>query len=234
MKCILIEDEKPAQRVLMQYIEKCPGLELIGCYRTAMEAQAVLNGNQVDLLFLDINLPVVSGIALLKTMSNPPLVIITTAYSNYALDGFELNVVDYLLKPFAFDRFLKATNKAFKLLEPKMVVNNAFHSLAIEEDSIVINMDKTLHKLLVKDIKYVASDKDYVCFFTDHRKFVFIGSLKNWQVKLKNKGFVRVHKSFLVNLKRITKVVGNTIKLEDVEIPIGRSYRNDFLAAFIS
>jgi len=159
-------------------------------------------------------------------------VIITTAYSDYALDGFELDVVDYLLKPFAFERFLKATNKAFKLSEYTGQSNKEQSQFSVVQDRLVINIDKTLHKLLIRDIKYIASDKDYVCFYTDQRKFVFIDSLKNWQEKLIDKGFVRVHKSFLVNLNRITKVAGNTVRIEEVELPIGRSYRTDFITKF--
>lgn len=230
MNCIIIEDEKPAQRVLQQFIQQCPNLELQGVFKTAMEAQSLLNSNRVDLLFLDINLPLISGIALLKSLRTPPLVIITTAYSEFALESFELDVVDYLLKPFTFERFLKATNKAFKISQiHKFEAQNEKEQTT---NHIIINVDKTLHKLRLEDVFYVASDKDYVSFFTAKRKYMFVGRLKDWESKLNNKGFVRVHKSYLINTGHIIKVAGNTIKLAEQDLPIGRKYRSDFLAEF--
>lgn len=233
MNCLIIEDEKPAQRVLEQFIKNSPGLILSGVYKTAMDAQAKLNQGGVDLLFLDINLPLISGIALLKGLKNPPLVIVTTAYSQYALESFELDVVDYLLKPFSFERFVKATNKAFKL---KGAEENTLHNMPQEVNSeqVIVNVDKVLYRLNLSDICYVASDKDYVCIYTAQRKYVFLDSLKNWEEKLKDKGFCRVHKSYLVNLGHIAKVEGNTICLDKLELPIGRSYRSRFMAAFVN
>ncbi|MCE7995430.1 MAG: response regulator transcription factor [Roseivirga sp.] len=233
MNCLIIEDEKPAQRVLEQFIKNSPGLVLSGTYKTAMDAQAKLNQGGVDLLFLDINLPLISGIALLKSLKNPPLVVVTTAYSEYALESFELDVVDYLLKPFSFERFVKATNKAFKL---KGAEENTSHAISQEVNSeqVIVNVDKVLYKLNLSDICYVASDKDYVCIYTAQRKYVFLDSLKNWEEKLKDKGFCRIHKSYLVNLGHIAKVEGNTICLDKLELPIGRSYRSRFMAAFVS
>lgn len=233
MNCLIIEDEKPAQRVLEQFIKNSPGLILSGVYKTAMDAQAKLNQGGVDLLFLDINLPLISGIALLKGLKNPPLVIVTTAYSQYALESFELDVVDYLLKPFSFERFVKATNKAFKLKGAEENTSNNI-SQEINSEQVIVNMDKVLYKLNLSDICYVASDKDYVCIYTAQRKYVFLDSLKNWEEKLKDKGFCRVHKSYLVNLGHIAKVEGNTICLDKLELPIGRSYRSRFMAAFVN
>lgn len=233
MNCLIIEDEKPAQRVLQQFIKNSPNLTLSGVYKTAMEAQAKLNQGGVDLLFLDINLPLISGIALLKSLKNPPLVIVTTAYSEYALESYELDVVDYLLKPFSFERFVKATNKAFKL---KGAEGNTLGMFSQESgnEQIIVNVDKVLYQLNLSDICYIASDKDYVCIYTPQRKYVFLDSLKNWEEKLKDKGFCRVHKSYLVNLEHIDKVEGNTICLDLDELPIGRSYRSRFMAAFVS
>ncbi len=233
MNCLIIEDEKPAQRVLEQFIKNSPGLVLSGVYKTAMEAQARLNGGEVDLLFLDINLPLISGISLLKSLKNPPLVIVTTAYSEYALESFELDVVDYLLKPFSFERFVKATNKAFKLKGADEVTSSTVTQEAISEQ-VIVNVDKVLYQLNLSDICYIASDRDYVCIYTPQRKYVFLDSLRNWEEKLKDKGFCRVHKSYLVNMGHIDKVEGNTICLDKEELPIGRSYRSRFMAAFVS
>lgn len=233
MNCLIIEDEKPAQRVLEQFIKNSPGLSLSGVFKTAMEAQAKLNQGGVDLLFLDINLPLISGIALLKSLKNPPLVIVTTAYSEYALESFELDVVDYLLKPFSFERFVKATNKAFKLKGAEEITSGMAGQESNSEQ-IIVNVDKVLYQLNLSDICYIASDKDYVCIYTPQRKYVFLDSLRNWEEKLKDKGFCRVHKSYLVNLEHIDKVEGNTICLDLEELPIGRSYRSRFMAAFVS
>ncbi len=233
MNCLIIEDEKPAQRVLEQFIKNSPGLSLSGVFKTAMEAQAKLNQGGVDLLFLDINLPLISGIALLKSLKNPPLVIVTTAYSEYALESFELDVVDYLLKPFSFERFVKATNKAFKLKGAEEITSGVAGQESNSEQ-IIVNVDKVLYQLNLSDICYIASDKDYVCIYTPQRKYVFLDSLRNWEEKLKDKGFCRVHKSYLVNLEHIDKVEGNTICLDLEELPIGRSYRSRFMAAFVS
>lgn len=232
MNCLIIEDEKPAQRVIEQFIKNSPGLTLSGVYKTAMEAQARLNQGGVDLLFLDINLPLISGISLLKSLKNPPLVIVTTAYSEYALESFELDVVDYLLKPFSFERFVKATNKAFMLKEAGKSTSNSIVQDSGSEQ-VIVNVDKVLYQLSLSDICYIASDKDYVCIYTSQRKYVFLDSLRNWEEKLSDKGFCRVHKSYLVNLGHIAKVEGNTICLSKEELPIGRSYRSRFMAAFV-
>lgn len=232
MNCLIIEDEKPAQRVLEQFIKNSPGLNLSGVFKSAMEAQTRLNQGGVDLLFLDINLPLISGISLLKSLKNPPLVIITTAYSEYALESFELDVVDYLLKPFSFERFVKATNKAFRLKGvEESTSNKGFQETGSEQ--VIVNVDKVLYQLNLSDICYIASDKDYVCIYTPQRKYVFLDSLRNWEAKLGDKGFCRVHKSYLVNLGHIAKVEGNTICLDKEELPIGRSYRSRFMAAFV-
>lgn len=231
MKCLIIEDEKPAQRVLEKFIANSPNLSLSGVFKTAMDAQATLNQENADLIFLDINLPLISGIELLKSLKNPPLVIITTAYSEYALESFELDVVDYLLKPFSFERFVKATNKAFKLVKTESSIENGSIKTPSNEQ-IIINVDKVLYQLNIADIYYVASDKDYICFYTLQRKYVLLGSLRSWVEKLMDKGFCRIHKSYLINLDHILKVEGNTVSLDTIELPIGRSYRSDFLSSF--
>lgn len=233
MNCLIIEDERPAQRVLEQFISNSPNLTLAGVYKTAMEAQSTLSRGGVDLLFLDINLPLISGIALLKSLKNPPLVIVTTAYSEYALESFELDVVDYLLKPFAFERFVKATNKAFKLWNSGESTLN-ISTQKSHKEQVIVNVDKVLHQLNLADICYIASDKDYVCIYTSQRKYVFLDSLKNWEVKLEEKGFCRVHKSYLINLAHISKVEGNMVYVDQQKLPIGRSYRSRFMAAFVS
>lgn len=231
MNCLIIEDEKPAQRVLQQFIGQSPDLELIGTFKTAMEAQKLLLSGNVDLLFLDINLPMISGIALLRSLKNPPLVIITTAYSEYALEGFELDVVDYLLKPFPFERFVKATSKAIRLFasERNTIGSEAQESVS---EKVVVNVDKVLHQVPLDDICFISSDRDYVKIHTIEKKYMFIDSLKNWEERLMNKGFQRIHKSHLVNLSHISRVEGNRVFVGPAELPIGRSYRSSFLEEF--
>ena len=231
MNCLIIEDEKPAQRVLQNFIAQCPDLSLSGTYKSAMEAQKVLLSGQVDLLFLDINLPMISGIALLRSLKNPPLVIITTAYSEYALEGFELDVVDYLLKPFSFERFVKATNKAMKLFEGKSTTVESTIQESVSE-KVIINVDKVLHQIPLNDICFISSDRDYVKIHTTEKNYMFIDSLKNWENRLLNKGFQRIHKSHLVNLNHIRRVEGNRVFVGLAELPIGRSYRSEFLQVF--
>jgi len=232
MNCLIIEDEKPAQRILQQFIAQSPDLVLNGTYKTAMGAQKVLHSGQIDLLFLDINLPMISGIALLRSLKNPPLVIITTAYSEYALEGFELDVVDYLLKPFPFERFVKATSKAMKLHSSESKESPTESEVPVNEQ-IIVNVDKVLYQLMTQDICYISSDRDYVCIYTAERKYMFIDSLKNWEQKLMNKGFQRIHKSHLVNLSHIIKVEGNMVQIGEERLPIGRSYRSAFLDVFV-
>ena len=230
MNCIIVEDEKPAQRVLKQFIKEVPGLNLLGIFRTALDAQVIINKNGVDLIFLDINLPVISGITLLKTLTNPPMVIITTAYSEYALESFELDVTDYLLKPFSFERFLKATNKALRA--SREVVAQHVDSVNAKIEHVVINVDKTLHKIKLDELTYISSDKDYVVFHTINSNYMFIDSLKNWEEKLDVQHFKRVHKSFVVNLDFVNKLEGNTIHIHNQSLPLGRKYREGFLAQF--
>lgn len=235
MNCIIIEDEKPAQLLLEEFIHKSPTLNLKGVYGSALDAQGVLNTSNVDLLFLDINLPMISGIDLLKSLSNPPLVIITTAYPEYAIEGFNLDVVDYLLKPFAFTRFLKATNKALKLFKD---VNESFDKKAqfVEspgDKTLVLNIDKTLHRVPASSILFLSSDKDYVVIQTLERKYVLVGSLVSWEEKLQGANFSRIHKSHIVNLKYTRRVSGNEVSVNGEMLPIGRTYKSQFLEKFM-
>ncbi len=235
MNCIIIEDEKPAQMLLEEFIRKLPSLRLSGVYSTALEAQASLSSGAVDLLFLDINLPLISGIDLLQSLSDPPLVIITTAYPEYAIEGYNLDVLDYLLKPFAFSRFVKATNKALKLSKVNSLSMNTPISFDDKGDdkSIILNIDKTLHRIQKSNILFISSDKDYVEVQTRERKFVLVGSLRSWEEKLDYVCFSRVHKSHIVNLDYVIKVSGNQVSVGDQLLPIGRTYKAQFMEKFM-
>ncbi|WP_418602242.1 LytR/AlgR family response regulator transcription factor [Hwangdonia sp.] len=225
MNCIIIEDEIPAQNILRHFIDKVPHLNLIDTFKAAIEAHSFLNTNTVDVVFLDINLPDISGLDFIKTIANPPAIIMTTAYPDYAVSSFELDtIVDYLVKPFSFDRFLKAINKAKDRIEtPKIATEEK------AEDSIFLNVDKTLHKLTLNTILFIESDRNYITVVTETQKLSYIDALKNWHSKLPETQFFQVHKSFIVNRKFVDKISGNTLFIKDNKIPIGRTYKQNLL-----
>lgn len=222
MKCIILEDEIPAQNVLKHFIEKIPNLDLLETFQTAVNANTFLKNTEVDLVFLDINLPDISGLQFMHLFKNPPAIIITTAYPEHALESFELpTIVDYLVKPFSFDRFFKAIKK----------IENQFQNRneSLDERSMFLNVDKTLHKLIINDIILVESDRNYITVITTSQKLSFIDSLKNWNDKLPNDRFIQVHKSFIINTQFVNKISGNLLYLSDKKIPIGRTYRQNLL-----
>lgn len=223
MNCIIIEDEIPAQRILKNFIGKVPHLNLIDTFKAAIEANSFLSSNTVDVVFLDINLPDISGLDFIKTIKNPPAIIMTTAYSDYAASSFELDtIVDYLVKPFSFDRFLKAINKTKDRIEtPKKNIEEK------AEDTIFLNVDKTLHKLTLGSILYIESDRNYITVVTEEQKLSYIDSLKNWINKLPENQFIQVHKSFIINSKFVDKISGNTLFIKNNKIPIGRTYKQE-------
>ncbi|TXG36829.1 LytR/AlgR family response regulator transcription factor [Seonamhaeicola maritimus] len=226
MTCIIIEDEIPAQKILQNFIGKIPSLELVNTFKAAIEANSFLNSHTVDVVFLDINLPDMSGLDFIKTVKNPPVVIMTTAYPEHAVSSFELRtIVDYLVKPFSFDRFLKAINKAKDRMEvPKL-------SEESKGETIFLNVDKTMHKIVLNEIIFIESDRNYITLVTQTQKLSFIDSLKNWTEKLQGKQFVQVHKSFIINSQCVDKITGNTVFLNANKIPIGRTYKPNLLKA---
>ncbi|CAM1362061.1 LytR/AlgR family response regulator transcription factor [Tenacibaculum xiamenense] len=220
MKCIIIEDEIPAQRILKSYIQKIPDLHLLGSFQTASGANNFLKENHVEVVLLDINLPDIPGIDFIKTVKNPPKIIFTTAYPDYAVSSFELEtIVDYLVKPFSFDRFLKAISKAEKLLNREVLS---------EQESIFINVDKTIHKLILSDILYIESDRNYISFVTIDKKLTIIDSLKNWKEILNPNQFIQIHKSFIVNSQKIDKFNSSHVYIQNEKISIGRTYKESF------
>ena len=228
LKCLIIEDELPAQRVLKNYISDVPYLELCGTFKSAMDALATVQSQDIDLLFLDINLPKISGLNFLRSLKNPPKVIITTAYPDYAHEGFELDVVDYLLKPFSFERFIQALSK-LKAETGNRESESAGPGWDYQHRYAFVKVDKALHRVDFNNIKYIESDKDYVNIVRDGENLMLLQTLKHWQNMLPDQSFARVHKSYIVNIARIDKIVGNQIKIEDAVIPIGRYYKQDFM-----
>ena len=228
LKCLIIEDELPAQRVLKNYIADVPYLELCGTFKSAMDALEIIQSQDIDVLFLDINLPKISGLNFLRSLKNPPKVIITTAYPDYAHEGFELDVVDYLLKPFSFERFIQSLSKLKSETKQDSSASD-IEKRDYEHRYAFVKVDKTLHRVDFEDIKYIESDKDYVKIIRTGENLMLLQTLKHWENMLPERGFARVHKSYIVNISRIDKIVGNQIKIDKATIPIGRHYKQDFL-----
>jgi len=221
LKCLIIDDEPLAIKVIEQHIAHVDLLEVVGTCDRAADAFTLLKTKAVDLIFLDIKMPGLTGIDLLKTLQNPPAVIFTTAYRDYAIEGYELNAVDYLLKPIPFDRFLKAVNK--------FINQNKSQSTGIapannDEDHIFIKGNKKVHKVLLKDIFYIESLKDYVKIHTNDKTIVAKYALNTLEENLNATDFIRIHRSFIIGIKHISGFTANSIEIQDKELPIGRMY----------
>ncbi|TCK68881.1 LytTR family two component transcriptional regulator [Winogradskyella wandonensis] len=233
MNCIIIEDQLPAQRILKKYIEDAKSLSLVGTFSDAIEALETIKTQQVDVIFLDIHLPKLSGIDFLKSLSNPPKVILTTAFPDYALESYELNVVDYLLKPFSFPRFIQAITKASQMLESNST--NDSKNEPNQKKEIFIKSGYELVRLKIDDIIYIKSDADYVEIYTENKKLLSSDSLTEWIKRLDTNQFARVHKSYIINTNKIEKISGNRVYLQyDKKIPIGRAYKSDFTNKFLT
>jgi len=233
MNTIIVDDEPLAQDVLETYIEKIPELNLIGKCSNALEANEMLKSESIDLMFLDIQMPQLTGIDFLKTLSKPPMVIFTTAYPNYALDGFELNALDYLLKPISLERFMKAVNKALEQYELQSREGGESSSSEEDPDFIFVKADKKLVKVKYDDILYIEGLKDYVIIRMDADRVITLQTMKSLEAKMPQDRFKRIHRSYIVNLDRINAIVGNMVevieKKETKHLPIGKNYRDELL-----
>jgi DNA-binding LytR/AlgR family response regulator len=224
MRCIIIEDQPPAQRILKKFIDDYGALELVGTFPDALQAMRFLGEQSVDLIFLDIHLPKMSGIDFLKSLPHPPQIILTTAFPDYALEGYELNVVDYLLKPFSFQRFVKAVAKA----QPSGTAPST-PAATTPPPAIFVKSGYEYLKVELADIRYLHADTDYTEIILADKKILSSDPLKYWEEELPADQFVRVHKSYIVQLSWIEKVVGNQIYLPGPQIiPIGRAYKEAF------
>lgn len=225
IRCLIADDEVIAHQILEQYILQTPGLVLVASCRNALEAYAKLEQQPVDLLFLDIEMPLLNGISFLKTLAQPPKVILTTAYAEYALEGYELNVVDYLLKPFSFERFTKAIDK-LQVVAPVGEVPKESASLLIKEKEGWL-------KIAHEDIVYIAASKDYMKIFTQERQYLTHLTMKKLEEVLPPAAFVRTHKSYMVAIKQIRSVKTDTLLLgNSVNIPVSDSYRAGVMERF--
>jgi DNA-binding LytR/AlgR family response regulator len=231
IRCIAIDDENLALDLIEDDILKVPFLQLVKKCRSGIEALDILQTEKIDLLFLDIQMPDISGIQFLKSLPHKPLVIFTTAYEKYALEGFELDVIDYLLKPYSFERFLKAVNKAQEHLS---ILEKNQTSLSAEEISfsnqfIFVKSDYKLVKIEIAEIQYIESLKDYIKIIVGDKPVVTLSSMKAIEEKLVAPDFIRIHRSFIVNLRKIQYIHRNFVKVGDREIPIGDNYKESFL-----
>ena len=223
MRCLIVDDGPVAREILRTYVSDTPDLELVDECEDAMQALSVMQHEKVDVIFLDINMPKLSGISFLKSLNDPPAVILTTAYSEYALEGFELNVTDYLLKPFSFERFLKAVNK----VTPSFVSGDEASSAPL-----IIKTDGRTFRIRTQEIHYLESQGDYVVIHTGETKYTVYDRMKSLLDRLPATDFIRIHKSYAVAIRHIDYVEGNRVMINDTELPIGKTYKDNFLKQF--
>lgn len=230
MRCISVDDEPRALEIIDSYIDKIDFLELVGKFRSPLDAMDFLLHNKIDLIFLDINMPDISGTEFVRILNQTPMIIFTTAYSEYAIESYDLNVLDYLLKPFEFDRFLKSVIKARELFMAKSgIVEKAPDHLISIHDSIQIKSGSETFQVKIRDIQYVEGLGNYINVYQADRKITTYISLQNFLDKLPENQFVRVHKSFIVSIIHIQSFEYHQIKLDDKTIPIGKIYRKNFI-----
>jgi two-component system, LytTR family, response regulator len=221
IKCIIIEDEPLAVKVLSDYISQVPFLALQATFKDAILATDYLRNNQVDLIFLDIHLPKLKGMAFLKTLTNPPAIIITTAYHQYAVEGFNLNVTDYLLKPFEFERFLIAVTK----VKSAQVEKHKPVEYEEKKDFIFLNVQKKKVRILFSEIVYIESQREYIKIATTKKEYISKMSTHEIESLLPSNLFKRIHRSFIVSVAKIESYTAEAVELNGVTIPIGRGYR---------
>jgi len=233
--CIIVDDEHLARKLLENYVERIPQLNLVATCKNPLEAMEILTENQIDLIFLDIQMPELTGIEFLKTLTKQPEIIFTTAYSDFALEGYQLNVTDYLLKPFSFERLFKAVNKALEQIKlkqdttletepsPEIISSNS-------KDYIIIKGDHKLHKINFDEIIKIEGMKEYVTIYTEQQKFVTLESLKNLENTLPADKFIRIHKSYIVSITQIKNLEGNILQVGKEKLPIGKNYRENLIS----
>ncbi len=230
LRCIIIDDEPLARKVLREYIEDIDFCTLLGEAENPLRAQALMAEQPADLLFLDISMPKLSGIEFLRSSKNLPMTIMTTAFAEYALDGFELNVLDYLVKPFSFERFLKACNKA----KENYILTNAWHPApGTKADHFFVKCDGRIEKVLYDDLLFVEAMLNYVTLHTVAGKRIVYLTMKSIQEQLPPDLFLRVHKSYIVNLSKVKSIEGNTIRLDNATVPISQQFYDKAIKAIV-
>ena len=226
IKCIIVEDEVLAQQVIQNYLERTPQLELVAICQNANEAEKVLENSEVDLIFLDLQLPGVTGLHFLRSIPDPPIVIITTAYAEYALESYEFNVIDYLLKPISFERFTQAINK---LMGGRMLSQPTPEKENWGDHSFIKSGSK-FFKVNFSEILYAQAMKDYVRIFTREYQLISHQTMNELEDMLPDKQFIRIHKSYIVSINHIKIIYGNSVEIDSVTLPIGNNYKDSVMA----
>jgi DNA-binding LytR/AlgR family response regulator len=233
MNCIIVDDEPLARQGMEMNIASLASLQLLGSFSNALAASDFLRKESVDLMFLDINMPELSGLDFLKSLRDAPLVIFTTAYPQYALESYELDAIDYLVKPIRIERFLKAVNKAENHLRLLQQEGNDNQVEKIEDDFVFIKADRKYFKIYFRDILYIEGLKDYVIIYTPDNKIITSMNVKTIAAQLPVSIFARVSKSYIVNVLHITSFDNEIVYIQNNEIPLGQSFKDEFLAQYI-
>ena len=231
VKCLIVDDEPMARDVIRRYIENIPALTVAGEFGNAIDAMMFMQDNTIDIIFLDIRMPRLNGTDFVRSLRNVPKIIFTTAHKEYAHEGFELEVVDYLLKPIRFDRFLKAVNKAFpqRQQDAEPGVLNGNHENKFASPFMYVRVDRKMVKVLLDDVLFIESDKDYVKIYTTSSTIITRQTISSVEAMLSENKFLRIHRSFIVSLDKIKSFSNETVEIGNKELPIGKLYRNGFL-----
>lgn len=228
IRCITIDDAPLALSQINDFVSRVPFLELVGSASNAFEAMELLSKNRIDLIYTDINMPDLSGLDLVKTLVQKPMIIFSTAYSEYAIDGFKIEAIDYLLKPYSFNEFLKSANKALEIFEFKKQSESTIQKEKLTH--IFVKADYRIVNIVIKNITYIQSQSDYVKFYLENGTNVMsLMSMKTLEEMLQNTDIIRVHRSYFVNIKRINYIANQTIMIGHQQIPLGDSYKTQFL-----
>src|SRR5690242_4224720 len=233
IRCLIVDDEPPAREIIRRYVQEIPTLQLMGECANAIQVLTILQQQPIDLLFLDIRMPQLNGTDFIKTLKNPPKVIFTTAFSEYALEGYELDVVDYLMKPIRFDRFLKAVNKAYPLIGASAPLKPVVSTADKKNESFVyFRADRKMVKVMLDDILYIESMKDYIKVNTVQGVIITKQSISSVEAMLPEKLFVRTHRSFIVSINKIKSFTNELVEVDKTDIPIGKLFRNGVMKVF--
>ena len=232
IKCLIVDDEPMARDVIRRYIDKLPVLQLMGECGNALDAMVFLHEHPVDLIFLDIRMPHLNGTEFVKSLRNAPKIIFTTAYKEYALEGFELDVVDYLLKPIRIDRFLRAVSKAFPQKKEELTEAGSMSLPSSKKNSqgfIYVKADRKMVKLMLEEILYIESSRDYLKVFTQNGFIITRQTISSIEAMLFEEGFIRIHRSYIVSIQKIKSFTHEMVEVGNNELPIGKFFLNGFL-----
>lgn len=232
IKCIIIDDEPIARQYLGDYVARMPQLALLASFSRAVDAYEMIESGEADLVFLDIQMPGLTGIEFMRTLQKKPAIVLTTAYSEYALEGYELDVLDYLLKPISFERFARSVAKVISRLtsspeKTDISVQEPMNLSATPRDFIFVKSGYKSVKVNIADILYVEGMKEYVVIYTKTNKYTKLDRMKNIETLLNDQGFVRIHKSYIVSVRNIEAVFGNTVEIHGIQLPVGRSFKDE-------